>query len=55
MLVSGIQHNCYIICTHIIFRIFSLIDYYTILSIVPCAIQLLIGNQQVLVGNQFYI
>ena len=46
MLVSGIQHSNSFIHTHthththtLFFKVFSLIGYYKILSIVPCAIQ----------------
>ena len=40
VLVSGIQHSDSVIYINIkLFRFFSLIGYYKILSIVPCAIQ----------------
>ena len=51
MLVSGVQHSDSVIYISIyisFFRFFSLIGYYKILSIVPCAIQ------QVLVVYLFY-
>ena len=52
MLVSGVQQSDSVIHIGVyiyIFRFFSLIDYYRILSRVPCAIQ------YVLVGYLFYI
>ena len=54
VLISGIQQSDSVIHTYIyiyifFFRFFSIIGYYKILSIVPCAIQL------VIVGYRFYI
>ena len=51
VLVSGVQHSDSVIHIHILifFRLFSHIDYYRILSRVPCAIQ------KVLVVYLFYI
>ena len=62
VIVSGVQHSdscmCVCVCIYIyvhvcvhifFFRLFSIIGYYKILSVVPCAIQ------KVLVGYLFYI